>query len=296
MNLSAIKAFVLSAQLGSISQAARKMGKNRVQVSQWISGLEDDWNTPVFDRTKSSVTLTKSGIKLLQFSERLLEAESELESVAKSLEATNLEQLVLGVSYTLPAGLVSTLVKRCQNYFPDANIHVLQQRDETLLQLALDNQLDMAVLSYMHAHSVPDNILQICEYSCTAVCAANHPLAQFDMVTSKELLKHHFISMPVDKSVALWELPKITRRIEVETLETIKQLAIKGLGFATLPDWLIKNELENGSLVELKHPDAKFSDKIGVLVSQLAIEQLTHSLFKEIKHWHDKELQVDLAE
>ncbi len=43
MNIQHLKAFVLAAHLGSISAAAREMGKRQSQVSQWIADLEVDF-------------------------------------------------------------------------------------------------------------------------------------------------------------------------------------------------------------------------------------------------------------
>ncbi|MBF4254492.1 LysR family transcriptional regulator, partial [Vibrio anguillarum] len=42
MNLLHLKALLLAVETGSISAAARKLGKKQPQVSQWISDLEID--------------------------------------------------------------------------------------------------------------------------------------------------------------------------------------------------------------------------------------------------------------
>ncbi|WP_153914390.1 LysR family transcriptional regulator [Shewanella sp. TC10] len=285
MNLSAIRAFVLTAQFGSISQAAKRMKKNRVQVSQWIAGLEDDWNNKVFDRTKSSVTLTIAGEHLLRSCESLLQAQNELDTVAMSLVEEK-TQLTLGISYSLPAQLVSSLTNICLEHLPNTNVRIVQMRDESLLSLIHDKQLDIAVLNYMHAHSVPDDLQHIGEYMSISICAPTHPLSALDKVKSKDLLKYYFISMPLEKAITPWELPKIVKRIEAGNLETIKQLVVSGSGFAALPKWYIEKELTTGHLVEIKHPDAKIVDKLGLLpFANTADTRINEALRKELRSW-----------
>lgn len=285
MNLSAIQAFVLTAQSGSISQAAKRMKKNRVQVSQWISGLEDDWNTRVFDRTKSSVTLTVAGKHLLSSCESLLQAQNDLNTVAMSISETK-TNIILGLSYTLPTPLVCSITKICLKFLPNANVHIVQTRDESLLSLILDNQLDIAVLNYMHAHSVPDEVQHIGEYISVAVCAATHPLAALDQVKSKELLEHYLISMPADNTVTLWELPKVAKRVEAANLEAIKQLTISGIGFSGLPLWCVESELTSGTLVEVKHPDAKIVDKLGLFpLANVTDTRINEAIRGELQTW-----------
>ena len=65
MNLSAIQAFVLISELGSISAAAKKMKNNRVLVSLWISALEDEWNVQLLDRSGQKPTITAAGKNFL---------------------------------------------------------------------------------------------------------------------------------------------------------------------------------------------------------------------------------------
>ncbi|MBF4312635.1 LysR family transcriptional regulator, partial [Vibrio anguillarum] len=65
MNLLHLKALLLAVETGSISAAARKLGKKQPQVSQWISDLEIDLGVSFFDRTGNKMSLSKDGERLL---------------------------------------------------------------------------------------------------------------------------------------------------------------------------------------------------------------------------------------
>ncbi|MBF4243388.1 LysR family transcriptional regulator, partial [Vibrio anguillarum] len=57
----------LAVETGSISAAARKLGKKQPQVSQWISDLEIDLGVSFFDRTGNKMSLSKDGERLLPY-------------------------------------------------------------------------------------------------------------------------------------------------------------------------------------------------------------------------------------
>jgi DNA-binding transcriptional LysR family regulator len=55
MNLQGMRALLLTAELGSVSAAARRMGKRLSQVSQWLSNLELDLGLTLFERTQNQL-------------------------------------------------------------------------------------------------------------------------------------------------------------------------------------------------------------------------------------------------
>ena len=60
-----LKAFVLAAELGSFSAAARRMNKAQSAISTAIANLEIDTDLKLFDRNSRSPTLTPDGQALL---------------------------------------------------------------------------------------------------------------------------------------------------------------------------------------------------------------------------------------
>ena len=70
-NIENFRAFVLAAELGSFSAAARQMGKAQSAVSSAIANLEVDADVQLFDRSSRNPVLTEAGAAL----ERLENAE-----------------------------------------------------------------------------------------------------------------------------------------------------------------------------------------------------------------------------
>ena len=64
-DLNAVEVFILTSELGGMTQSARHLGMTQSAVSQIISKLEMALNTRLFDRTMRPLALTPAG-KLLR--------------------------------------------------------------------------------------------------------------------------------------------------------------------------------------------------------------------------------------
>lgn len=77
-DLGSIEVFMLTAELGGMTQSGHHLGMTQSAVSQTISKLEAALGTKLFDRTMRPLALTPSGKLLLQSGTRLLAAAKSL--------------------------------------------------------------------------------------------------------------------------------------------------------------------------------------------------------------------------
>ena len=101
LSLQQLKTFIVCAELGSFSAAARKLGKAQSVVSQAIANLEVDLGLSLFDRSTRKPTLTKQGVKLLAHAQATLIQSQELESAAMALAAGDESELTLVIDPAL---------------------------------------------------------------------------------------------------------------------------------------------------------------------------------------------------
>lgn len=270
MNLSAVKAFVHAAEEGSISDAAKKMRKNRVQVSQWIASLEDEFGVALFNRSKRNPELTAAGQQIKLACEALLAAEHLVNQTALSLQQGCASKLNVGISYLLPPSIISVVVDTLRSSFPHTEIAIVQLRDEELLQKFSEQSLCVCVFCYMHALSVPAETIELGQQVNQTVCSPQYAMAKKAHLSTKDLLNFTYISMTSQATQASWELPNIRHRISVNSLQGVKALVSNATGFATLPEWLIEQDLQQQCLVPISYKNAQVIDKIGLLIQPLA--------------------------
>ncbi|MGL4476566.1 MAG: LysR family transcriptional regulator [Shewanella sp.] len=102
MNALHLKALLLSIETGSISAAARKLGKMQSQVSQWISDLEIDLGIRFFDRTGNKTSLSNDGERLLPHLTHTLSQMDKFVCSAAMLAQGEPTLLTIGVENYIP--------------------------------------------------------------------------------------------------------------------------------------------------------------------------------------------------
>lgn len=120
-----LKAFLETAETGSLSAAARKLGLTQPTLSRQVAAIEQSMGVTLFERVGKSMVLTPTGLDLLEHA-RAMGAAAE----ALSLAATGSSQAVRGVVSVSATDVVATtllppLVKKLHDQEPGITIDVI---------------------------------------------------------------------------------------------------------------------------------------------------------------------------
>lgn len=120
-----LKAFLETAETGSLSAAARKLGLTQPTLSRQVAAIEQSMGVTLFERVGKSMALTPTGLDLLEHA-RAMGAAAE----ALSLAATGSSQAVRGVVSVSATDAVATtllppLVKKLHDQEPGITIDVI---------------------------------------------------------------------------------------------------------------------------------------------------------------------------
>lgn len=264
MNYTVLKAIVLTAKLGSVTAAAKKLNKNRVQVSNWITQFEDTHFIKLFARSGNKTIVTDDAQRLIPYMENIIREENELNRQISAINNTEKHTITLGISYLLPEQMLTLTLQLIKHVYPDSPVTIISKRDEELIQLKAQNKLDIALICYINTYSLTVELEEIGKLKSIAVSACDHPLASQTSLTYKQLSNHTYIMANSDADVSLWEPTNFHSIIHCNHLNQIKHLVSQGVGFATLPYWQIETEISNGTFVVLDHQDALVDDRVGV--------------------------------
>ncbi len=120
-----LKAFLETAETGSLSAAARKLGLTQPTLSRQVAAIERQMGVTLFERVGKSMSLTPTGLELLEHA-RAMGAAAE----ALSLAATGRSQAVGGVvsvsaTDAVAAHLLPPMVRRLREQEPGIAIEVI---------------------------------------------------------------------------------------------------------------------------------------------------------------------------
>ncbi len=242
---------------GSIAGAARVMRMSSAAVSRGLSTLEAELATELIARTTRSMRVTDAG---LCFYEHCVRIEAEVERAKSSLERPDAMSGKLSVSAPVSLGL-----ERITPLIPSLSAHHSGLEVELRLE---DRAVDLIVEGVdvaIRAGAAPktSSSLIVRElYRAKLVCVGSPSYLRSRGLpaTPEQLTKHDaLLHVPSASAHAArsWEFSRGRRKLRVElrgpfrstALAALKCAALRGLGIARLPDWMVREYLLRGDLL-----------------------------------------------
>ena len=143
MNIKQLTYFAAVAEELHFGRAAERLDMAQPPLSRQIKALEDELGAVLFNRGRSTVTLTQAGERLLKRSRSIL---AEIEDTR--LEVRRLGQgaegrLRLGFVGSATFGILPTIIKSYRANFPDVNLSLIPMNNAQLHRALVSRQLDV---------------------------------------------------------------------------------------------------------------------------------------------------------
>jgi DNA-binding transcriptional LysR family regulator len=212
-----LRYFVAAAEEGSISAAARRLGKAQSAVSTAIALLEADLGFELFDRSRRNARLTDQGdVMLLEAKELLRPIDEALPYQAVSELVRDLAHQFAYLELTLLNGTSTEVAEYVEKQRADIGFHV-----------------DRGAISSALGHKYVGSAVQ------GVFVAGDHPLAFRDHVTRGDLARYRQILLQMDDFTPLQLSPSIWR---ADSSYVIASMVVDKLGWAVLPIDIAKYE------------------------------------------------------
>lgn len=232
------RAFLATAEEGSLSAAARVLGLTQPTLSRQIAALEHELGVTLFERAGRSVTLTKAGVELLDHARAMAQAAAQISLAASGQSQTIEGQVRITASDMMSAYILPPALKRLREIAPALDIDIVA--DNSIRDLLL-READIAI-----RHLRPDQPSLVAKlvredtgrfYATPGYLEAyGHPQADGD------LSKHQFISFGDTDRMLGYLRPaglQVTRenfRLGSKSGIAAWEMARSGLGVAVMSD------------------------------------------------------------
>ncbi len=247
--------FVRAVESGGFTAAARTFGLTPSAVSKLITRMETRLGVRLLNRTTRRVHPTAEGERFFQRAQRILadleEAESELTSSLAS--PRGLLRMHVSVAFGLHqlAPMLPTFAAR----YPE--IELMLDVSDRVVDL-VDEGVDIAV----RIGPLPDSTLvarHICDIE-RVICAAPAYLKRRGTPkTPEDLLAHDCLRLFTQPALSHWPFKdpqtqggvrtlEIQGRFSANNAESLRQMAIDGLGIVRLTDLTVGSALQSGAL------------------------------------------------
>lgn len=261
MNLEHLKTFHVVASLGSFTEAAKALYMTQPAVSQQIQGIEHALRNPLFDRSKRQIRLTAKGKILFSYTQKLFGIFREIENVFSDLNHLLTGELTIAASAVMGNYFLSSFIAEFYKKYPLISIRLEMGDSAYVTHLVEEGLADVALSRHVRNLKHCKQKLLIKEpYIC--VCGPSSPLAALKRpLSAKEFADNYLVMRQKGsrmrskleewfKSVGVYEFLS-TPVIEVNSLESSKQLIARGFGASAFPSIAVRQELKRESLIML---------------------------------------------
>ncbi len=252
LSLENLKTFVMAADAGSFSEAARRMGKAQSRVSTAIGNLEIDLGLTLFDRSGKYPVLSPEGEALLRNSRQILAQCSALEDHAKIFSGGIEPRFNLAADELIPPALLAKVLGQFQEIFPETELELFTGTLGDISTMVESGRADFGIEIPVFQPSGKCDWRHAGELNFVVVAAPSHPLSALATVTRRDL-EAHLQLVPVSRGgeheAASFLFGR--RSWQIEDSRVLRELAIRGYGWGGIAEYLVMDDLKHRRLVKL---------------------------------------------
>jgi DNA-binding transcriptional LysR family regulator len=267
MDIQNLKAFLLVAESGSFSRAARKLHLTQPAVSKRVAQLEEELDTPLFDRIGRAVRTTEAGEALLPHARSVQREIQAAEQSVRDLAGEVGGRLRLATSHHIGLHRLPPVLSYFSSTFPAVHLDIDFMDSEQAYDLTLRGEMELAVVT-LSPEPVANSVThRVWHDPLDFMAQAGHELTRLESVDLKELSRHPAILPGLNTYTGqivknLFDRRGLPVEVAIATnyLETIRMMSSVGLGWTVLP-----RSMGDDSLVTLPVQDANIERTLGVV-------------------------------
>jgi DNA-binding transcriptional LysR family regulator len=258
MELYQLQYFLEVARQRNFTRAAARLHLAQPALSEQIRKLEDELETPLFQRGRRESTLTAAGETLRGHAEGLLDRAAAARQAVQELIGLRSGKLVIGAIPSVSAGLLPAAVTAFRQRHPQVELVIAEGTSESVAEGVESGRVEMGIIQHPTPAGAFDERPLLTE-SFVIVASPNHVLARRRSVTLNSLAEDPFVffkGRARDSALAACRAAGFEPRLACESgeLETVRALVAAGLGLALLPELAAQRARPACALVRLRGP------------------------------------------
>lgn len=250
--LRSLQIFVEVAESSSMSIAAKNLHMTVSAISQQLRKLEQDMGLSLFNRNTRNLSLTEAGRIYYETSKTMLATAAEAQEQIETLQDAPSGKINIIAPEGFGGGLLSKpLIKLCED-FPKIDISLtLTDKPTDIIVSGADLVLGFSAVSDTNFSSLKLATWRriLCVSSTHAL--AKGPLSSPEILREHAYLSHYHIDSYEMKRSGNANFSLEGSRIELDSMQTLIQLTLDGLGYAVLPEPEVRHYLKEGVMTQL---------------------------------------------
>lgn len=261
MNIRHLEIFRAVCRNKSITKASQELYMTQPAISIAIKELEEFYETKLFDRMSRKIYLTKSGEKLLAYTNTIL---NQLDlSISDIRDQNNLVTCRIGVNVTIGEAYLSNIIHHLTKKLPDLQLQTSIENVQTIEEKFLNNEYDFLITDSPR-FDVNFSLEKLYGEPMLLVCGIDYHMPQ--TITIKDLAQMDLLLREKGSGCrrvidAIFEKNECFIEPKIESIShlSLLELTKNNLGIAIMPKSLVIKEIEEGHLKCLDLLDSSFT-------------------------------------
>lgn len=251
MTLTELKYIVALAQEKHFGRAAEKCFVSQPTLSVAVKKLEEELEVAIFERSKSSVSLTPLGERIVAQAQRVLEEARTVKDIASFGRDQLSSPLKIGAIYTIGPYLFPHLVPHIHREAPAMPLYLEESYTAVLRRQLREGELDAIIVALPFTES--DVVTRpLFDENFVVVLPLNHRWNKLKAIDPSQLAEEELLLLGEGhcfRDQVLSQCPNLAQKyhskmsgmLEGSSLETLKHMVATGLGITVLPESAISN-------------------------------------------------------
>lgn len=235
MQLTELRMLVVLSEEMNMRKASERLFVSQPALSQRLQSIEKSWGFQIFIRSQKGLTLTPSGEKIVAFAKEVTKKEEKLREEISELEGEVHGTLKIAVASIIGQHWLPNILKQYVNKYPHAKISLITGWSSEILKSMYEDHVHIGIIrgnpewKGVKQHLLTDTLYLVDTeiQKVEDLIETERPFIQFKSDSSyyqeiQDWWHKHFQSSP-------------KRTIVVDQIETCKQMAYNGIGYAILP-------------------------------------------------------------
>lgn len=259
MELGQLQTFRVVAETLNFTRASERLHLTQSAVSHQIKALERDLGEPLFLRSKRGVKLSQTGKLALEHAEKILDEAQAMKEHVSGHDTVLVGQVRAAAGTQAFVHLFSSLFEMFMRAHPgiELSFRTTASTDQTVTDI-LNGAADVGFAS-LPVYAPALKVSELFEDELVLVVGAQHRLAREREVKASEIERERLILFERGASIRratelFFKKVRLNPRLAMESNDTyfIKLMVQHGLGISLLPSWSVRDEVQAGSLSQLR--------------------------------------------
>ena len=282
-----LKVFCTVAETKSFSKTSEIIHLTQPAVSLQIQALEEMYETKLFDRSSSKVTLTPAGEVLYKYAKDILALYVSAEKVIGEMTGLVKGSITIGAGSTIGNYLLPSVISDFRKAHPKIKVHLFVANMQRVIELLNAGNINLGLVEgdVKRQKMVVEKLISD---ELLVIVPIHHPWSKRKDVSVAELIDEPFIlreagsgtRQTIEKFFARHGITPQNMKVSMVlgSTQAIKEAVENGLGVSIISRWSARKELKFGTLHTLNFKEEKMVRNFSLLthrnsVSSHAIEE-----------------------